>query len=270
MKRSIAAALLLFCMAAIAIAAGRNEGHGNIHVVMLGDSNTWIGGDDCDDEKGWNKWFKDCFNPASCRSYARSGATWTNTSRTKTNTEENIAVLGDDNVIYNQVMRLRQAVENGSQTDPDLIIIAAGTNDAWFQNKRPFVFGDTPEYVFRPDSKPFTANEANQMKSLAQAVRYNCELLSESFPNAQIVLLTPLQCTATTLENIRKAGDIIEECGNYMGISVIRQDRQCCISRTQELREKRFTSDGTHTNAEGARRNGTFLANQIATLLQIR
>ena len=28
------------------------------HVVVLGDSNTWLGGDECDNEKGWTFHFK--------------------------------------------------------------------------------------------------------------------------------------------------------------------------------------------------------------------
>ena len=67
------------------------------HVAILGDSNTWLGGDQCDQPRGWNKWFKDYFAPASCRSYARSGATWTNTARTKRNPDEVKEVLsGED------------------------------------------------------------------------------------------------------------------------------------------------------------------------------
>ena len=93
-----------------AIAAGDS-----LHVVILGDSNTWLGGDGCDKAQGWNKWFRDAFQPATCRSYARSGATWTNTPETRRNTQENIGVLGNDNVIYNQICRLEEAINNGSQ-----------------------------------------------------------------------------------------------------------------------------------------------------------
>ena len=53
-----------------------------MHIVLLGDSNPFLGGDDCDKPEGWNKWFKDLAEPLSCRSYARSGATWTHTSKT--------------------------------------------------------------------------------------------------------------------------------------------------------------------------------------------
>ena len=87
-----------------------NSGH-PMHVVILGDSNTWIGGDDCDKPRGWNKWFADVFQPLSCKSYARSGATWTNTIQTRKNPDEDIAVLGNDNVIYNQIVRLLAACD---------------------------------------------------------------------------------------------------------------------------------------------------------------
>lgn len=85
------------------------------HVVLLGDSNTFIGGDACDKPQGWNKWFKDFAKPKSCRSYARSGATWTHTPNTVLDMEENIGVLGDNNVVYNQAMRLLTAVLSGEQ-----------------------------------------------------------------------------------------------------------------------------------------------------------
>lgn len=266
MRRTIIAiSLLLFT---ISVAMAQQTAHSNINVAILGDSNTWIGGDDCDKGKGWNKWFKDIFRPASCKSYARSGATWTNTPQTKTNTEENIAVLGDDNVIYNQIVRLQEAVKKGLQPMPNLIIIAAGTNDAWFEDKRTLAFSQNADEVFSMDEKPITDRPVNTITSLAASVRYGCEMLMESFPNAQIILLTPLQCTAITLSQILRTGDIIEDCARHMSICVIRQDKTCCVSRTRELRTKRFTTDGTHTNAEGARRNGIFLAKKIASMLQ--
>ena len=208
MKKTIITACVLLSVLSAAMA--RQTGHGNINVVILGDSNTWIGGDDCGNERGWNKWFKDFFRPASCRSYARSGATWTNTVRTKENTAENIAVLGDDNVIYNQIRRLLQAVSRGTQPTPDLIIIAAGTNDAWFHDKRPGVFSPCDGSDFQVDGTPITNLPPGRMTSLPAALHHGCGLLRESFPDARIVLLTPLQCTATSLGNIRRVGDIME------------------------------------------------------------
>ena len=176
-----------------------------LHVVILGDSNTWLGGDDCSKPRGWNKWFNDAMEPASIRSYARSGATWTHTPATTRNTQENIGVLGDNNVISNQVHRLVEASENGRQTTPDLILIMAGTNDVWFNDKRPHALEATGDAT-----------------TLTGAVKLNVELLRETFPQSQIILMTPMQTTAAPVDSIAKAGDLIEAEGLNQGCSVIR------------------------------------------------
>ena len=84
------------------------------HVVILGDSNTSIGGDMCDNPKGWNKWFAEQFDSKSCRSYARSGATWTHTKSTRRNPEQNtgrlecgVAYAGTEISIGDEITRLR-------------------------------------------------------------------------------------------------------------------------------------------------------------------
>ena len=239
-----------------------------LHVVILGDSNTWIGGDDCDQPRGWNKWFVDAFQPLSCKSYARSGATWTNTIKTRKNPDEDIAVLGNDNVVYNQIARLMDACDHGIQPAPHLIIIAAGTNDAWFVKKRPKVFAKTADQAFA-DKRPISTKKPCQVLTLAESVRYGCELLAQRFPQAQIILLTPLQAVQATPANLNKACDIIEQCGKKMGLSVVRQDRECCVRRADEMKSKRYTTDGAHTSEEGARINGIYLAKRISELLQL-
>ena len=266
MRRTITALVLCLISMCGTMAQIHNTKH--IDVAILGDSNTWIGGDDCNKEKGWNKWFKDLFRPASCKSYARSGATWTNTEVTKANTEENIGVLGNDNVIYNQILRLQQAVESGEQVVPGLIIIAAGTNDAWFQDKRPGIFDMGTEMALMTVGDDLSAIKVNEMTSLAQSVFFGIALLRESFPDAQIVLLTPLQCVATSLENIQKVGDVIAECADACGISYIRQDSSDFLDREVESEQKHFTYDGTHTNAKGARHNAEKLAQIIPLMLR--
>lgn len=264
MRRCIVSLLAFFVIMGVYAA-----GHPDIHVVILGDSNTSIGGDSCNGEKGWNKWFKERFAPASCISYARSGATWTNTSQTKYNVVENTAKLSKDNVIYNQVNRLVQACEKGEQAKPQLVIIAAGTNDAWFSSARPGVFSKTPSQAFEYQDAFITGKPVSQVLSLAESVRYVCEMLMEHFPDAQIVLLTPLQSVAVGSEGIRKVGDIIERCGQYMGINVIRQDYGCSVYGVQEKVKKTHTYDGTHTDVAGAKKNGYYIANRIEAILQM-
>lgn len=226
-----------------------------IDVAILGDSNTWIGGDNCDKPRGWNKWFKDAFQPATIRSYARSGATWTNTTATKRNTLENISVLGNDNVIYNQIERLKEAIDSGVQPQPQLILMMAGTNDAWFQKDRPKVFDVTAEEAFAIDN--LKCRPISQIISLAESVRYDCELLQAVCPQARIILLTPMQSAAAGRANITRAGDVIEDCGRLLHLSVIRLDQ-----------EPVDTKDGTHTTELGAKHIGTYIAQEVATLLK--
>lgn len=240
--------------------------HSNLHVALLGDSNTFIGGDDCDIDRGWSKWFKERFAPASCKSYARSGATWTNNSSTKVTLNEYTEKLGDNNVIYNQVLRLIDQTEKGKQPKPQLIIIMAGTNDAWFKSSRPQLFSKTPQQVFA-SSQMITGKKVSQVTSLAESVRYSCEKLMQAFPEAQIVLITPMQIAKPGVTDIRQVGNIIEECGRFMCLSTIRLDYQGSVYSGQESYIKKYTSDGVHTNKDGARRNGYFIANQLEGLL---
>ncbi|NPD91941.1 SGNH/GDSL hydrolase family protein [Xylanibacter muris] len=243
------------------------DAHGSINVVLLGDSNTSIGGDSCNVATGWSKWFKERFAPASCISYARSGATWSNTSRTVYATAENISVLGDNNVIYNQINRLVEACRKGVQPVPQLIVISAGTNDAWFHGKRPGVFGKSVADVFAVSTGYITGRKVSSVLSLAESVRYGCELLIEAFPDAQIVMLTPIQSAKVPADMIRKAGDVIEECGRMMGINVIRQDYGGAVYGVRGTNVRRTTGDGVHTSEYGARRNGYYIANMIAPML---
>lgn len=244
-----------------------NATQSNLHFVILGDSNTSIGGDLCNEPLGWTRWFVERMQPASCRSYARSGATWTNTSTTKRNTKENIGRLGNDNVIFNQVCRLFEATDEGTQPQPDVILIAAGTNDAWFQAQRPHVFDLSATQAFQPSINNVLQRKPNTLLSLAESVRYSCELLMQRFPQARLILLTPMQTTQARFEDTERVGTIIEQCAHRMSIPVIRQDYLCGVYNLREASSPLRTYDGTHTCAEGAKRNGYFLARQIEALL---
>lgn len=266
MKRLVSIIVMLCVFDVLGSAAAK---HGNINVVILGDSNTSIGGDECDKPKGWNKWFREYFEPATCRSYARSGATWTNTSSTKYDVKEYTEKLSNNNVIYNQVNRLVEACRLGKQVEPQLILIAAGTNDAWFGTSRPGRYSKTAQQVFDGKTSMMPKTPASKLISLAESVRYVCEMLMKNFPDAQIILLTPMQSTAVKASDIRKVGDIIEQCGRYMSINVIRQDYGSSVYHVRERAVKTYTTDGTHTSEKGARRNGIYIANRVEALLQM-
>ena len=213
------------------------------HVVLLGDSNTWIGGDDCSDEHGWSKWFKACFQPASCQSFARSGATWSHTPHTVKDTKEYTEVISDNNVVLNQLCRLMERQAKGNTPLPDVIVIAAGTNDAWFADKRP---------------------DALQ-GGVAEAVDKVCRIISRQFPKARVLLLTPIPSAKINEGRITKVGDIIQRCATLAGVECLRLDKVGCIDAAQEKKKYVMTKDGVHTSVYGAKCVGEAVAQYLLT-----
>lgn len=256
--------LLLTILIGCTTASAQSTAHDTVNVAILGDSNTWLGGDQCDKPKGWNTYFKQQYNPKSCVSLARSGATWTNTAKTVLDIKENVGTITDNNVIFNQVCRLIDGIETARIPRPHLIIIACGTNDAWFEKKRPQIWSTSADDAIADEG--IVAKDPSETPSLAQSVVQNCLLLRQFMPDVKIVLLTPLQTTATPLQKIERVSDTIQRCGSLLGIPVIRQDQLCVVKAADEKIKRTNTYDGTHTNATGAKANGEILAAEISKL----
>ena len=159
------------------------------------------------------------------------------------------------------------AVNEGTQPSPNIIIIMAGTNDAWFRDKRPHAFDNIVGHASERDKNVVghaserdknvvghasKRDETDDMVSLCGAVRHGCGMLKNAFPAARVVLVTPMQSTAVPDSIIAVASDIIEDTGQQMGLSVLRLDRDGCVVSEQERLNKQFTYDGTHTNEQGA------------------
>jgi lysophospholipase L1-like esterase len=237
----------------------------NLSVIYLGDSNLWIGGDDCSGESAWSHWFNSIPGVEGV-SYARSGATWTNTSVTVKDTDYYTQSLDNQNVIYNEVMRLVLARDNGQLSPlPDVIFVSAGTNDAWFNAKRPGIFDVTAEQAV--DALPELRGKAvAQVTSLAESVVYSLDILDSAFPESTIILLTPPETTATTVEMVTKVSDIIAECGALTKHHVIRLDKLSGISSAKEKKHHRLTSDGTHTSPQGAKKIASVVEKELKDL----
>lgn len=233
--------------------------HPDTDVVLLGDSNTWLGGDSCDSKKGWSWWFRDSYRPATCVSYARSGATWTNTPVTTRDIADYSETISDNNVIYNQVCRLVESVRTGVQPMPQLVVVMAGTNDAWFGSKRPLALSETADEAF-VRNMPASASEA---VTLASSVRLSCGILMRELPSARIVLVTPMQSVSAGADAIAAVSAVIADCGCKMGLSVIRLDINGCVNAEKERLHRTYTYDGNHTNTEGARCIGEYVARKI-------
>ena len=239
-------------------------------VVFLGDSHTWLGGNDCSCEEGWTFSYCSKFSAEQCRSYARSGATWTHTPHTRADEMDSTAVLSDDNVIYNQILRLRSDVASRRMASPAYIFILAGTNDAWFSSKRPHRFDVSVDEAFRmPDSVCLTL-PPDSLTAFALALRYDCLLLQRTFPQARIVLLTPFESTAFPAGDLRKVASLIDSCSHRLHTDLVRLDSPSVISAERERRVRTFTTDGTHTNRAGARRIADHVARQLMERGQVK
>lgn len=230
-------------------------------IAIIGDSNTWLGGDDNKGEKGWNHWFCEYFKPDFCRSFARSGATWTNTPRTKLNIKENIGSLGDNNVAYNQLQRMLA----DKALKPDIIIIALGTNDLWFKNKRPNLFDESHLNYERED---FLSTPPSKLLTLADCVHHTVHTLRKAYPNAAIVLITPAECIHIKNYELKLFSDTLEALGKTLGASTIRLDKLSEIKSEKERIKKEFTYDGTHTSVKGAKANGEIITRELKRILQ--
>ncbi len=232
------------------------------NVALLGDSMTWYGGDNFELDRGWTHHFKRDAQPLSLTSYARSGASWTNTDSTTIDTEFYTARLHDKNVIYNQVMRMVKAEAEHTAPTPDLIIMYAGGNDVSYSDHRPGIFDLTPDKVLAAGPYP-DGTQPSQVTSLAGSVRLCCDIVCRAFPDARIVLVTPIEKATKTPEEVHRVDEIIEAVGHGLGLEVLRADRYVDIRHEVEKQQYTFTVDGVHTNPIGARLISDYLISAL-------
>lgn len=217
---------------------GKNPGQIQ-SIVLLGDSQTWIGGDSCENPIGWSHYLKDSGIAVRISTYARSGATWGNREETKADSKFYSEVIHPLNVVSNQVVRLENDIMSGKQIMPEVIIIMAGTNDAWFY--------------------------PSDTLALAEGVRSNWEKLKRISPAAKLIAVTPVQNSKASEEDVSSIAEIIEKESLGYGVSVLRADKETPFSHLQETATPRLTSDGVHTNSEGARLLAEYIISHLST-----
>lgn len=230
-------------------------------IALLGDSMTWIGGDSCQNPTGWSHLLKESGIARSIDVYARSGATWTNTSSTTHNPSHYSELLHDDNVLYNQAIRLIKKADSCDES-PDIIVLFAGANDAWFAARRPGLFD-----IDETDNTISSASDPSVVRSLAGSVRLVRDMLIERFPDTTLLFVTPLQMSKTDAETIFKVSDIIEKVAYEKECPVLRADRETGITHEQEALYPRYTYDGVHTNIDGAGILGKYIIGFLHSLI---
>lgn len=248
-------AMVLFCNNVLA------HGSSPKRIALLGDSMTWIGGDSCQNATGWSHYLKLSGLADTIYVYARSGATWTNTSNTKPDPSFYSEILHDDNVVYNQVLRLISDYSDNRIAAPDFIVVFAGANDAWFSSSRPGIFDSDESVLNTRYSSLFKPSYAT---SLLSSVALSCDLLRQTFPNAYLIAVTPLQMSKVSADEVHKVSDLIEKAAESRDFYVLRADRNVGIRHDVECKTPKNTYDGVHTNLEGARLLSEYIISRIA------
>ena len=226
-------------------------------IALLGDSMTWIGGDSCQNPTGWSYILKESGMAGNIDVYARSGATWTNTERTHRNPSHYSEILHDDNVVYNQAIRLIEKADT-CLVNPDIIILFAGANDAWFASQRPGIYEKNNSV-----EKYTVSSDPSSVTTLEGSIQLVCDILQLKFPDVPLVFVTPLQMSKTDSETIFRVSDIIEKTASLKGYPTLRPDRETEISHAQEAKSPKYTYDGVHTNKEGAKILGNYILNYL-------
>lgn len=146
-----------------------------------------------------------------------------------------------------------------NREDVDLITIAAGVNDRWSGGE----LGDVLTF------SNIDYQDCDK-RILVGAMKWACIVLAKYFPNANIVILAPIQVgvgDGTDADN-QKLYNIVNkevEFGKYYGFPVMNMHEVVPINRYIDTTTyHKYLEDGLHPNAVG----GTLMANSIASYLE--
>ena len=243
-------------------------------VLFLGDSITALNTSD----RGWVKYFNEIMEPSHFVNVAVSGARLSNGKPVEF--DGNPVFLGDDtdynqDVVLNQVEKISRAKDgknknycyNSDFEDFDLIIIAAGTNDAFIEDKCNI---DTIEEQFVLKDKVVPIEDVN-CYTVAGAMRCIYEKLRALYSNAKIFFCSPIQGE----ETIRPYNSILYKrnlirsvCDRISDVTFV-DTFNCGICGIYEYRSQvgRDLVDGLHPNSNGAQKIGVFNAKAIISSL---
>ena len=231
--------------------------------------------------------------PSKYYNLAVASATWADRSNT-TSYDGNPQFQGDQsqNVLGNQVQKIINNPETYNVA-PDIIIIAAGTNDG-----TP-ISADKSDYEMRVDiDSHFNENQTTPIqvteptfddsdtymshrKTIAGAMRYCVLKLQSMYPKARIYILTPIQGSYNPnkdyLTQIEVKQRYITEVAKHLSVPVIHVGEECGINRDFEYggtywkeewdpsgkKAGRDLSDGLHPNTSGSWKMAKYVARKL-------
>ena len=143
-------------------------------------------------------------------------------------------------------------VDNSSYKTPDVVIISCGTND----------FTETvgtPSSVY--DGLVFTSLPSGdaRLQNLSGGLRYSCDSILLEYPEAQIILVTPLQRGVVDNSAIFDIKDAMLESGTFGSMAVINQTSELGIYGYPEISGEVYLVDNLHPNTLGGQKMADFL-----------
>jgi hypothetical protein len=231
--------------------------------------------------------------PSRFFNLAVAGATWADRSGTSSY-DGNPLFQGDanQNVMGNQVQKIIDNPETYN-VDPDIIIMAAGTNDGLP------VSADKSDYEMRVDvDSHFNSNSTTPIqvteptfddsdtfkehrKTIAGAMRYCVLKLQQMYPKARIYILTPIQGSYNPnkdyVTQIEVKQRYITEVAKHLATPVIHVGEECGINRDFEYGGTYWKSeydpqsknggrdlvDGLHPNTNGGWKMANYIYRKI-------
>lgn len=160
--------------------------------------------------------------------------------------------------ISNQVRLLERLIKEG-RPQPDIIFIAAGTNDI----KTPK--GNYLEIMEMTFSELEHSEQAR--KTLYGGLRYSIEKILTDYPKTNLVLFTPFQAIhgERNYEVLSDIGAAIKKMGNRYAVTVVDCLNEGGISDIFEVNRGRgrYLADGVHPNREGKILMSNFYAKKL-------
>ena len=252
-------------------AISAEEKWANKKILILGDSITSLTG-----SYGWTTYFKEYVKAKKVVNIAVSGATWRDREPNQVY-DGNPKPSTNGNVIGNQLQKAINEKEKGNVDfkDFDVVIIAAGTNDSYDSTI------ETNESVEKQFVSAYGAGkytvvpiEEVDRQTFAGIMRYTYQKLQETYPNAQMVICSPIQECYESYTSIYNKGEHFRYIASRLSVEFW-NTRDCGICNLyesptdtidyddpsgEESTVKRDLTDGIHPSESGAKKIATYNA----------